>query len=152
MECHQTLGIAISDVLRGIASRTGLQHSENLRSEESEHSYERRETSSKVDPYAEKLATWLVIEATKSQKQRRTLRQIHTLSPKTKRSRTYPHREHLPLTKSLGQDSMENSDQTSVQFNNEAAGRLVAVSMCVSKVFEFQLGAFAQSLRSSFSN
>ena len=35
---------------------------------------------SKLDPYADKLATWLAIEATKSRKQRRNLRQIHTAS------------------------------------------------------------------------
>ena len=51
----------------------------HLRPEESEPSYQRRATPSKLDPYAEKLATWLVIEATKSRKQRRTLRQIHTV-------------------------------------------------------------------------
>ncbi|MGJ7610268.1 MULTISPECIES: hypothetical protein [unclassified Variovorax] len=40
--------------------------------------YAKRASSSKLDPYAEKLATWLAIEATKSRKQRRNLRQIHT--------------------------------------------------------------------------
>jgi hypothetical protein len=40
--------------------------------------YAKRTGSSKLDPYAEKLATWLAIEATKSRKQRRNLRQIHT--------------------------------------------------------------------------
>ena len=50
----------------------------HLRSEESEPKYPRRVSSSELDPYAEKLATWLGIEATKSRKQRCTLRQIHT--------------------------------------------------------------------------
>ncbi len=36
--------------------------------------YAKRTSSSKLDPYAEKLATWLAIEATKSRKQRRNLR------------------------------------------------------------------------------
>ena len=67
--------------IREISRRTGLARNtvkKHLRSEESEPSYQRRATPSKLDPYAEKLATWLVIEATKSRKQRRTLRQIHT--------------------------------------------------------------------------
>jgi hypothetical protein len=67
--------------IREISRRTGLARNtvkKHLRSEESEPSYKRRATPSKLDPYAEKLATWLVIEATKSRKQRRTLRQIHT--------------------------------------------------------------------------
>jgi AcrR family transcriptional regulator len=67
--------------IREISRRTGLARNtvkKHLRSEESEPKYPRRVSSSKLDPYAEKLATWLVIEATKSRKQRRTLRQIHT--------------------------------------------------------------------------
>jgi transcriptional regulator with XRE-family HTH domain len=67
--------------IREISRRTGLARNtvkRYLRSDETEPSYERRGSSSKLDPYAEKLATWLVIEATKSRKQRRTLRQIHT--------------------------------------------------------------------------
>ena len=106
--------------IREISRRTGLARNtvkKHLRSEETEPSYQRRAAPSKLDPYAEKLATWLGIEATKSRKQRRTLRQIHTLSLKRRKPRTYPHREHLPLTKSVGQYSMENSGQTSVEFN-----------------------------------
>jgi uracil phosphoribosyltransferase len=38
----------------------------------------KRTSTSKFDPYAENLATWLAIEAAKSRKQRRNLRQIHT--------------------------------------------------------------------------
>ena len=71
--------------IREISRRTGLARNtikKHLRSGESEPKYPQRVSSSKLDPYAEKLATWLVIEATKSRKQRRTLRQIHTLSPK----------------------------------------------------------------------
>lgn len=67
--------------IREISRRTGLARNtvkKYLRSDETEPSYERRGSSSKLDPYAEKLATWLGIEATKSRKQRRTLRQIHT--------------------------------------------------------------------------
>ncbi len=67
--------------VREISRRTGLARNtvkKHLRSEESEPRYPRRVSSSKLDPYAEKLATWLGIEATKSRKQRRTLRQIHT--------------------------------------------------------------------------
>ena len=71
--------------IREISRRTGLARNtvkKHLRSEESEPKYPRRASSSKLDPYAEKLATWLVIEATISRKQRRTLRQIHTTQPK----------------------------------------------------------------------
>ena len=67
--------------IREISRRTGLARNtikKHLRSDESEPKYPRRVSSSKLDPYAEKLATWLDIEATKSRKQRRTLRQIHT--------------------------------------------------------------------------
>lgn len=66
--------------IREISRRTGLARNtvrKYLRSGETEPSYERRGRSSKLDPYAGKLATWLGIEATKSRKQRRTLRQIH---------------------------------------------------------------------------
>jgi hypothetical protein len=55
---------------------------QHLRSGESEPKYPKRVSFSKLDPYAEKLATWLGIEVTKSRQQRRTLRQIYTLSPK----------------------------------------------------------------------
>ena len=67
--------------IREISRRTGLARNtvkKYLRSDETEPSYEMRGSSSKLDPYAEKLAAWLEIEATKSRKQRRTLRQIHT--------------------------------------------------------------------------
>jgi transposase len=67
--------------IREIARRTGLSRNtvkKYLRSEEPEPRYAKRISSSKLDPYAEKLATWLGIEAKKSRKQRRTLRQIHT--------------------------------------------------------------------------
>jgi len=40
--------------------------------------YAKRRSSSKLDPYADKLANRLAIEATKSRKQRCNLRQIHT--------------------------------------------------------------------------
>jgi len=40
--------------------------------------YAKWTNSSKRDPYAEKLATRLVIEVAKSRKQRRNLRQTHT--------------------------------------------------------------------------
>lgn len=49
-----------------------------LRSDEAEPTYAKRVSSSKLDPYAEKLATWLGMEATKSRKQRRNLKQIYT--------------------------------------------------------------------------
>ncbi|WP_218158397.1 ATP-binding protein [Variovorax sp. 770b2] len=67
--------------IREIARRTGLSRNtvkKYLRAGEEMPRYAKRESSSKLDPYAEKLATWLAIEATKSRKQRRNLRQIHT--------------------------------------------------------------------------
>jgi hypothetical protein len=80
-ECHQALGTARTDVhSRDLqAHRPGSQHSEEYqRSDETEPTYARRVSPSKLDPYAEKLANWLGIEATESQKQRRNLKQIHT--------------------------------------------------------------------------
>ncbi len=76
--------------IREISRRTGLARNtikKHLRSEESEPKYPRRVSSSKLDPYAEKLATWLGIEATKSRKQRRTLRQIHTTQPQKEKTK-----------------------------------------------------------------
>ncbi|PBI88243.1 hypothetical protein BKP43_37170 [Variovorax boronicumulans] len=69
--------------IREIAKRTGLSRNtvkKYLRAGDEEPRYAKRTSSSKLDPYAEKLATWLAIEATKSRKQRRNLRQIHTIS------------------------------------------------------------------------
>jgi transcriptional regulator with XRE-family HTH domain len=65
-----------------IARRTGLSRNtvkKYLRAGDNEPRYAKRTSSSKLDPYAERLSTWLAIEATKSRKQRRNLRQIHTL-------------------------------------------------------------------------
>ena len=67
--------------IREIARRTGLARNtvkKYLRSDQTEPQYAKRASSSKLDPYAEKLATWLEAEVTRSRKQRRTLRQIHT--------------------------------------------------------------------------
>jgi transposase len=68
--------------IREIARRTGLSRNtvkKYLRAGEKMPRYAKRESSSKLDPHAKKLATWLAIEATKSRKQRRNLRQIHTV-------------------------------------------------------------------------
>jgi len=62
--------------IREMSRRTGLAHNtakKYLRSDETEPSYERQVSSSKLELYAEMLSTWLGIEATKSRKQRRTL-------------------------------------------------------------------------------
>ncbi len=70
--------------IREISRRTGLARNtvkKYLRSDETEPTYAKRVSSSKLDPYAEKLATWLGIEATKSRKQRRNLKQIYTVVP-----------------------------------------------------------------------
>jgi len=68
--------------IREIARRTGLARNtvkKYLRLDETEPSDERRVCASKRYPYAGKLSTWLGIEATKSWKQRSTLRPIHTV-------------------------------------------------------------------------
>ncbi len=78
--------------IREISRRTGLARNtikKYLSSDESEPSYPRRASSSKLDPYAEKLSLWLQTEVTKSRKQRRNLKQIYT---------------HLMLKKSVGQN------------------------------------------------
>ncbi|GAB3498059.1 hypothetical protein GCM10027399_22750 [Curvibacter fontanus] len=67
--------------IREISRRTGLARNtvkKYLRSDETEPTYAKRVSPSKLDPYAEKLTTWLGIEATKSRKQRRNLKQIYT--------------------------------------------------------------------------
>lgn len=67
--------------IREISRRTGLARNtvkKYLRAGDEEPRYARRASSSKLDPYADKLSTWLSIEATKSRKQRRTLLQLHT--------------------------------------------------------------------------
>ena len=70
--------------IREISRRTGLARNtvkKYLRAGDEEPRYARRASSSKLDPFADKLSTWLSIEATKSRKQRRTLLQLHTDSP-----------------------------------------------------------------------
>ena len=67
--------------MREISRRTGLARNtvkKYLSSEEIEPSYPRRVSAKKLDSYAEKLAGWLELEATKSRKQRRNLKQIYT--------------------------------------------------------------------------
>jgi transcriptional regulator with XRE-family HTH domain len=74
--------------IREIARRTGLSRNtvkKYLRAGEEAPRYAKRASSSKLDPYADKLATWLAMEATKSRKQRRNLRQNHTAFGLTKR-------------------------------------------------------------------
>jgi transposase len=86
--------------IREISRRTGLSRNtveKYLRAGEEAPRYAKRASSSKLDPYADKLATWPAIEATKSRKQRRNLRQIHTLNLKRRTSSTYPHREAFRL-------------------------------------------------------
>ena len=70
--------------IREISRRTGMARNtvkKYLRSDETEPAYTKRSSSSKLDPYAEKLTIWLEMEATKSRKQRRNLRQIYTPYP-----------------------------------------------------------------------
>ena len=66
--------------LREIARRLGISRNtvrRYLRSEIVEPAYRDRRTPSALDQYAFKLSSWLKTEATKSRKQRRSLKQIH---------------------------------------------------------------------------
>ena len=75
--------------IREISRRTGLARNtvkKYLQSGDEQPSYAKRASSSKLDPFAEKLSTWLAIEATKSRKQRRTLLQLHTPQPKKEKN------------------------------------------------------------------
>ena len=66
--------------IREIARRTGLSRNtikKYLRAGTIEPKFNVPARSSKLDPYAEKLAAWLKTEAAKSRKQRRTLKQLH---------------------------------------------------------------------------
>ncbi|MDP9125842.1 MAG: IS21 family transposase [Pseudomonadota bacterium] len=66
--------------IREIARRTGLSRNtikKYLRAGEAEPRYAKRTSPSKLDPFAEKLSGWLKVEATRSRKQRRTLKQMH---------------------------------------------------------------------------
>ncbi len=71
--------------IREISRRTGLARNtvkKYLRSDETEPTYAKRASPSQLNPYAEKLVTWLGIEATKSRKQRRNLKKIYTPASK----------------------------------------------------------------------
>lgn len=83
--------------IREISRRTGLARNtvkKYLRSDETEPTYAKRISPSKLDPYAEKLATWLGIEATKSRKQRRNLKQIYKSTAPQESRRTF----RVPIT------------------------------------------------------
>lgn len=66
--------------IREIVRRTGLSRNtirKYLREGEAAPSYAKRISPSKLDAFAEKLSGWLKSEASKSRKQRRTLKQMH---------------------------------------------------------------------------
>jgi transposase len=66
--------------IREIARRTGLSRNtirKYLRLGTVQPEFKVPDRSSKLDPYAEKLAAWLKTDAGKSRKQRRTLKQFH---------------------------------------------------------------------------
>ena len=66
--------------IREIERRTGLSRNtirRYLRAGAVEPKFKVPERPSKLDPFAEKLATWLRVEAGKSRKQRRTAKQMH---------------------------------------------------------------------------
>lgn len=69
--------------IREISRRTGLARDtveKCLRAGDEEPRYAKRASSSMLDPYADKLSTWLSIDATKSRNQRRTLLQPYIQS------------------------------------------------------------------------
>ena len=66
--------------IREISRRTGLSRNtirKYLRSEEVEPQFKTPDRPSLLDPFSEKLSGWLAIEARKSRKQKRTVKQIH---------------------------------------------------------------------------
>ena len=66
--------------LREIARRTGLSRNtvkKHLKADTVEPKFAISDRPSKLDPFAEKLSGWLKSEASKSRKQRRTLKQLH---------------------------------------------------------------------------
>lgn len=66
--------------IREIERRTGLSRNtvrKYLRAGTVEPTFKVVERPSKLDPFAEKLSSWLTVEAGKSRKQRRTLKQMH---------------------------------------------------------------------------
>lgn len=67
--------------IREITRRTGLSRNtirKYLRSDAVEPKFEVVDRPSKLDPFADRLSGWLKTEASKSRKQRRTAKQIHT--------------------------------------------------------------------------
>jgi transposase len=66
--------------IREIARRTGLSRNtirKYLRGDVVEPAFKAPERSSKVDAFADKLSAWLKLEAGRSRKQRRTVKQLH---------------------------------------------------------------------------
>ncbi len=66
--------------IREIARRTGLSRNtvtKHVSSGTIEPKFATPDRPSKLDPYADRLAAWLKIEAGKSRKQRRNLKQLH---------------------------------------------------------------------------
>ena len=67
--------------IREIARRTGVSRNtvkKHLKADTIEPKFAISDRPSKLDPFAEKLAGWLKSEASKSRKQRRTLKQLHS--------------------------------------------------------------------------
>ncbi len=79
-EHHPEAATAAGLPIREIARRTGLSRNtvkKYLKAGTIEPVFATPERSSKLDPFAEKLAGWLDTETGKSRKQRRTLKQLH---------------------------------------------------------------------------
>ena len=66
--------------IREIARRTGLSRNtikKYLREGAVEPQFKTPKRSSKLDPYADRLSAWLLIQTRKSRKERRTVKQMH---------------------------------------------------------------------------
>ena len=66
--------------IRAISRRTGLSRNtirKYLRAETVEPKFKVPDRPSKLDPFADKLSHWLRVEAGKSRKQKRTIKQLH---------------------------------------------------------------------------
>ena len=99
--------------IREIARRTGLSRNtvrKYLRSGAAEPKFNVPKRTSKLDAFADKLALWLKVEAGKSRKQRRTVRQLHAELAALGYSGSYqpvakpcvqPHGSDLMLTASM---------------------------------------------------
>ena len=112
--------------IREIARRTGLSRNTVKKypgSGRRNAALRQADESSKLDPYAYKLATWLAIEATDHANSGAICGRSTPPNPTRRTPSTCPHREAFRLTKRVGQYSMEIQGQRSMKFNTHAKRR-----------------------------